>query len=108
MTQSTPRPWHIGLNPGPFVYGPKGEQVADMFEGLLDKQERIANASLIVTAVNEYDALNAVAEALRETDELLRRASNALPLGSLVGFSDQMLANDTALSTLASIRKGEK
>lgn len=46
----TQGPWHVGMKPGPMVYGQKGAQVADMRETLLDRDEHIANVRLIAAA----------------------------------------------------------
>ena len=51
----TPTPWHVGMKPGPFIYGPQGEQVADMtgactFNGKQD-------AAFIVRACNSHAQL---------------------------------------------------
>ncbi len=48
--QHTPGPWHLGMKPGPIVYGPLGEQLALPEIMLLPVGERIANAHLIVAA----------------------------------------------------------
>lgn len=54
----TPGPWHIGMKPGPIVYGPKGEQVADLTADLIPKDERLANLRLILSAPELLDALD--------------------------------------------------
>ena len=58
----TPTPWHVGMKPGPFIYGPQGEQVADMtgactFNGKQD-------AAFIVRACNSHAQLVAALEML--------------------------------------------
>lgn len=63
----TPGPWHIGINPGPIVYGPKSEQVANMHVAMLPRDEHRANARAI-----------AAVPALLEALELLTDTSNAL------------------------------
>lgn len=50
MEKHTQGPWHVGMAPGPIVYGPNGEQVVDMRETLLEKDEHLANMVLIVAA----------------------------------------------------------
>ena len=64
----TPTPWHVGMKPGPFIYGPQGEQVADMtgactFNGKQD-------AAYIVKACNSHAQLVAALE------DLLRNATD--------------------------------
>lgn len=49
-TKHTPGPWHIGMKPGPMIYGSDSSQVADLRADLLDKGERAANARLIAAA----------------------------------------------------------
>ena len=58
----TPTPWHVGMKPGPFIYGPQGEQVADMtgactFNGKQD-------AAFIVRACNSHAQLVAALSAM--------------------------------------------
>lgn len=49
-TKHTPGPWHIGMKPGPMIYGSDSSQVADLRADLLDRGERAANAQLIAAA----------------------------------------------------------
>ena len=46
----TPGPWHIGMKPGPILYGPKGEQIIDLRTSILPVDEDQANARLIAAA----------------------------------------------------------
>lgn len=46
----TPGPWHIGMKPGPMIYGTLGEQVCDMRDEVIDNAENVANARLIAAA----------------------------------------------------------
>ena len=50
MNAHTPGPWHIGMRPGPIVYGPNGEQVASLLNPLVGDSENKANARLISAA----------------------------------------------------------
>jgi hypothetical protein len=50
--KSTPVPWHVGMKPGPIIYGPQGEEIADMRTTMLFPQERNANVKTVITAVN--------------------------------------------------------
>ena len=49
-TEHSPAPWHVGMNPGPIVYGTKGEQIADCRSVFLDRDESRSNVRLIVAA----------------------------------------------------------
>lgn len=62
MNSHTPGPWHIGMKPGPMIYGPKGEQVADISGELLDRAELVANAKLIAAAPTMFRYLTILAE----------------------------------------------
>lgn len=57
MNTHTPGPLHIGLRPGPFLYGPKGEQVADLRSPapLLPHEETRANMALLRNSYNAFD-----------------------------------------------------
>ena len=55
----TPGPWHIGLKPGPMVYGPQGEQIVGI-NVMLDGDEVLANAKFIAAAPAMYEALKAI------------------------------------------------
>jgi len=56
----TPGPWHIGMKPGPIVYGPQGEQVANMLPCMLERDEHNANVRLIAAAPALLEALAAL------------------------------------------------
>ncbi len=71
----TPGPWHVGMKPGPMVYGPLGEQVADCRSVSLEGNESGHNAKLIVRACNShYELLEACQHALAvcEAEAVLR------------------------------------
>ena len=56
----TPGPWHVGLKPGPMVYGPQGEQIVGI-NVMLDRDEVLANAKFITAAPAMYlELYNAV------------------------------------------------
>ncbi len=55
----TPGPWHVGLKPGPMVYGPQGEQIVGI-NVMLDSDEVLANAKFIAAAPAMYEALKAI------------------------------------------------
>ena len=52
----TKGPWHIGMKPGPIIYGEVGEQIADMSSSMLERDEHIANARLIAAAPELLEA----------------------------------------------------
>ena len=61
--QHTAGPWHIGMKPGPMVYGPNGEQTADLRCGsMLSPDEAKANLRLIAAAPDLLAALEANAD----------------------------------------------
>ena len=64
MNAHTPGPWHIGLKPGPTIYGPKGEQVADMIVPMIGIVEHSANARLIAAAPGLLFALESLESAV--------------------------------------------
>ena len=49
----TPGPWHVGLRPGPMVYGPQGEQIVGI-NVMLDRDEVLANMKFIAAAPAMY------------------------------------------------------
>lgn len=87
----TPGPWHFGIRPGPMVYGPNGEQVANLVVPMLEERENLANARLIaltpdlVLALREcvteesahclqhQETPGAMARRLRSINEIARR-----------------------------------
>lgn len=56
MSAYTPGPWHVGMKPGPMVYGPQGEQIVGV-NLMLDAGEVTANARLIAEAPAMLDEL---------------------------------------------------
>ena len=70
------------MKPGPMVYGPLGEQVADC-RGLLDTHESCINATYIVGACNAYPAL---VEALQY---MVRLAGNENTPGNILKLLDE-------------------
>lgn len=61
----TPTPWHVGMNPGPIVYGQKGEQIANCRD-MLTNDECKENAAFIVRAVNAHDEMLAALKQMRK------------------------------------------
>lgn len=45
--QITPGPWHVGMSPGPMVYGPRGEWIARCDMETTPREEAAANACAI-------------------------------------------------------------
>ena len=68
----TPGPWHVGLKPGPMVYGPQGEQIVGL-NVMLDSDEVLANAKFIVAAPAMYEALK-LAVVMHPHNETFRQA----------------------------------
>lgn len=52
----TPTPWHVGMQPGPMVYGPLGEQIADC-RAMIASGEAGRNAIFIVRACNNFEGV---------------------------------------------------
>ena len=63
MSKHTPTPYHVGLRPGPIVYGPSGEMVADCRILTNTPDENKAIAAFIVRACNGYEGLIAACKA---------------------------------------------
>lgn len=57
MEKHTAGPWHIGMKPGPMLYGTKGEQIADLRQHWLIDEEHIANVRLMEVAPELLAAL---------------------------------------------------
>lgn len=92
--KATPRPWKTHCR---FIRG-KDSIVADCQRS----QNPDSDASLIVRAVNEYDALCAVAEAVKGIESMFDN-DNAL----LAAYAEEIKLVHKSLSQLATLRKGE-
>lgn len=57
MSSFTPGPWHVGVRPGPIVYGRLGEQVADLRSDTMMPDETRSNARLIAESPAMLEAL---------------------------------------------------
>lgn len=78
----TPGPWHIGMKPGPMIYGQNGEQVADCrCIDLLGRDEAQANLALIAAAPAMYEALRLAEHNLTEIENYI--GGDAVPAGLL-------------------------
>ena len=64
----TPGPWHVGLKPGPMVYGPQGEQIVGL-NVMLDSDEVLANAKFIAAAPAMYEALLQTRKVIEAIDD---------------------------------------
>ena len=73
-TQHTPGPWHVGMKPGPIIYGPKGEWIADIQHSMLELDENRANVALIASA----PGLLAERDRLKESNAELREVVNRM------------------------------
>jgi len=72
-SMATPLPWHVGMKPGPMIYGPQGEQIAGL-TGALSFNAR-PDAQFIVRACNSHAALVAIAElAAKREPEMMDKA----------------------------------
>lgn len=56
-------PWHVGMRPGPIVYGPLGEQIADCRSISDDDETNRLNARLIAAAPAMYTLIKDMREA---------------------------------------------
>jgi len=56
-TKHTTYPWHVGMKPGPIIYGPNGEQVADLRGEMLPPNETAGNIKLITASPDMLEAL---------------------------------------------------
>ena len=70
MNPHTPGPWHLGMRPGPMIYGPLGEQVADLRGLTLEKHETMANARLIASAPDLLLALERLVHPMADDEDL--------------------------------------
>jgi len=63
-TKHTAGPWHVGMRPGPIIYGPLGEQVADLRgerkTTVIELDEAVANTKLIAAAPELLEILNRI------------------------------------------------
>ncbi len=73
----TPGPWHTGFKPGPIIYGPKGDQVADLMGDLLPRSETLANARLIARAPELRAALAWALDQIEDSLDLDHQAALA-------------------------------
>jgi len=62
----TPGKLHIGLNPGPMLYGPQGEQVADLRNDTLTQPENTANALRLVACWNACENMGDPEQCVRD------------------------------------------
>ncbi len=65
----TQGPWHVGMRPGPIIYGAKGEQIADLRGHWQEDREHVENVRLIASAPEMLEMLYTVLPAVEESDE---------------------------------------
>ena len=70
----TPGPWHVGIKPGPIIYGKSGEQIADLREPLLFDEENIANAKAIAALPELLKALECALDRINAANDHQREA----------------------------------
>jgi len=87
----TAGPWHVGIKPGPMIYGPQGEQVADLTGRMVPDSETAGNSALIAAAPALFAALKlcrnvlnanggfTAAERINATHEADKALSQAVP-----------------------------
>lgn len=63
MSKHTQGEWHVGMKPGPMVYGPLGEQIADCQSIFLEDNECGHNARLIAKAPRLLELAEVMAHA---------------------------------------------
>lgn len=84
MTRThTPGPWHIGMKPGPMIYGPQGEGIADMSFPMVGQAEHRANVRLIAAAPELLGVLESLLKggSIWEKDEDIVHAAIARARG---------------------------
>ena len=74
----TPGPWHIGMKPGPMIYGPNGEGVADMCILMVPNDEHKANIRLIAAAPELLELAQAFLSYLEDDSQSPRRKQACL------------------------------
>lgn len=82
----TPGPWHVGMKPGPMIYGPNGEWVADMSNTTLPDDERMANVHIVRSATELLEALMIVRTLMGEID------ADAGPVATILNELDAAVA----------------
>lgn len=70
LNQFTPGPWRLGLQPGPIIYGPLGEQIAGLRGSSLGYEETVANARLIAAAPDLLLALERLIHPMADDEDL--------------------------------------
>lgn len=74
----TPAPWHVGMKPGPMIYGPSGEQVADLSARMVPDSETLGNLALITAAPEMLQLLRKIHTNAAESPEWIRERINNL------------------------------
>lgn len=76
----TKGPWHVGMKPGPMIYGLQGEWIADLTNDLGPAEERTANVKLIAAAPEMHSLLVEAAETLKVVGDRQVLPETALPV----------------------------
>lgn len=102
---STRRPWiQVGLHPSSILGNKQTTSIEvriyETFTGLVQNKESAANTALIVKAVNEYDALNAVAEAFGGDKVAFKTPEQFNALNTLAAVRAQSESNELLVKTL--------
>jgi hypothetical protein len=99
LAAATPRPWHVENDHalGPDVMAEDGTVIAVDIESGESKRTDLANAELIVRAVNEYEALLTIADAARYVQTIWDKSPTA-------SRTSEELQLDDALAKLDEVR----
>lgn len=62
--------WHVGMKPGPIVYGSKGEQIADYRSPSNEHAENLANARMGAASPNTLCMLQRLLDCVLRLPEL--------------------------------------
>ncbi len=107
--EATARPWDVrhNLRQPIITNGHKtlAEIVNHEISNLVTRQEAEANAALIVTCVNEHDALIALEKATEEMVKSHGSVAQGTPLSEVPNGYESWSATKDALATLSNLRK---
>lgn len=89
----TPGDWHLGIKPGPMVYGPKGEQIADVRLAFIEAKENAANARLLAASPRLLRERDALVVALKGMIARSGGYRGEVPFDSALRFAHETLAS---------------